>query len=141
MLALSMLLFLPQHVQSAQEVRALDTEIHQVSIDDAYYIETDIYVYITCTVMTDATTERYYLQIKLINPLGEESTVLLHIITDRDTLNIEAVFYYHATVSGDYIAEATIIANDNGWFALTDVLVFDPPGGSEGDPYVGITIG
>ncbi|MCE7747093.1 MAG: hypothetical protein GPJ51_01760, partial [Candidatus Heimdallarchaeota archaeon] len=54
---------------------------------------------------------------------------------------LNVIFYHCATVAGDYTVLATIISN-NRWYAETDVVIFDPPGGgTEGDPYIGITIG
>ena len=81
------------------------------------------------------------LQITLINPIGEEATYLLRVLTHSELLILNIVFYHHATVAGDYTILATIISN-NRWYAETDIVIFDPPGGgSEGDPYIGITIG
>ncbi|MBY8999659.1 MAG: hypothetical protein KGD64_01970 [Candidatus Heimdallarchaeota archaeon] len=121
--------------------RSIDTEVHSVIINEAYYIGYDIFTTITVTVQTDSKTENYYLKVTLINPLGEEVDVVLHIITSLETLTLEFIFYNYATEAGDYTVEATIVTNDNGWFVVTDVLVFDPPGGgTEGDPYVGIRI-
>ncbi len=125
---------------STQGLRSMDTEIHNVIINDAYYIGFDIFTTITVTVQTDSNTENYYLKVTLINPNGEEEIVILHIITSLETLTLEFTFYNYATESGDYTVEATLVSNNNGWFAVTDVLVFDPPGGSEGDPYIGIRI-
>ena len=126
---------------SAKPPRASESEIHSLTITDAYYIGCDIYASITVTVKTNANTENYYLKIILINPINEETSIIFHIIASQETVNIDLIFYNYATVSGDYIVEAPIISNSNGWFAVTDVLVFDPPsGGSEGDPYIGVSV-
>jgi len=126
---------------SSQGFRNLDMEVHSVVINDAYYIDLDIFTSITVTVQTDSNTENYYLKVTLTNPIGEENEVILHIITSREILTLEFTFFNYATESGDYTIEATIVSNSNGWFAVTDVLVFDPPGGgTEGDPYIGIKI-
>ncbi len=126
---------------SAKPPRSSETEIHSVTITDAYYIGCDIYSSITVTVKTNANTENYYLKIILTNPIGEEVSIIFHIIASQETVNLDLTFYNYATVSGDYIIEATIVSNSNGWFAVTDVLVFDPPsGGSEGDPYIGVSV-
>ena len=126
---------------SAQGFRSMDTDVHSVTINDAYYIGFDIITTITVIVQTDSNTENYYLKVTLINPIGEEKEVILHIITSIEILTLEFTFYNYATESGDYTIEATIVTNSNGWFAVTDVLVFDPPGGgTEGDPYIGIKI-
>lgn len=126
---------------SAKPPRASETEIHSVNITDAYYIGCDIYASITLTVKTNVNTENYYLKILLINPIDEETPIIFHIITSQETVNIELIFYNYATVSGEYIVEATIISDSNGWFAVTDVLVINPPSsGSEGDPYIGVSV-
>ncbi|MHA1867011.1 MAG: hypothetical protein ACTSVB_08820 [Candidatus Heimdallarchaeaceae archaeon] len=127
-------------VVDAASVRTLSVDIHEIIIDDAYYIDTDIYTYLTVNVDTGSTTEKYYLVVTLTNPLNEESTVMYHVFSSLKSLKFEVIFYNHATVSGDYIVEASIITNNNGWLSVTDVMIFDPPGGSEGDPYVGIKV-
>lgn len=134
-------LFISCVAVSVHGARSINTEVHSVIINEAYYIGYDIFTTITVTVQTDSRTENYYLKVTLVNPLGEEVDVVLHIITSLETLTLEFTFYNYATEAGDYTVEATIVSNDNGWFAVTDVLVFDPPGGgTEGDPYVGIRI-
>ena len=126
---------------SARPPRTSETEKHLVIITDAYYIGCDIYSSITVIIETDANTENYYLKTILINPIGEEASIIFHVITSQETVYFDFIFYNYATVSGDYIVEATIVSNSNGWFAVTDVLVFDPPsGGSGGDPYIGVSV-
>ena len=134
--------FISYTVNTTQAYRMLDTEVHSVTINDAYYIGYDIFTTITITVQTDSNTENYYLQVTLVNPIGVEENIVLHIITSLDTITLDFIFYNYATESGDYTVEATIVSNENGWFAVTDVLVFDPPGGTDGDgdPLVGITV-
>ncbi|NPD89283.1 MAG: hypothetical protein HGN29_11205 [Asgard group archaeon] len=126
---------------SAFPPRTDSAEVHSVEVLDAYYVGADIYTSIAICVQTQSSTENYYLQLSLINPLREIENLILHIITSYDSIILDIVFYGYATVAGDYTIEATIISNDNGWFALTDIIIFDPPsGGSEGDPYIGISI-
>ncbi len=127
-------------VSQAQPLRTESLETHSVEILDAYYIEMDIFASLSVSVQTQATTENYYLEVILINPIGDEVSFILKIVTRIEHLTLDIVFYDHATVSGDYTIIATIISN-NRWYAHSDILVFDPPsGGSEGDPYIGITI-
>ncbi len=134
------ILFISYSVSSVQANRSLRTEIHSVTINDAFYIGYDIFTSITVAIDTDSNIKHYYLKVCLTNPIGEQEEIVLHIITSLKTLTLDIAFYNYATESGDYSVEATLITNDNGWFAVTDVVVFDPPGGSEGDPYIGITI-
>ena len=124
----------------AQPFRGLETETHDVIINDAYYIEYDIIVKITAIVQTTSPNENYYLQVELINPLGESHIIILHIITSIEILDLEITFYNYVTAPGDYTVNAAIVSNDDGWFAVTDTVVFDPPGSSEGDPVIGIRI-
>ena len=127
-------------VTQAQPIRTTTDDAYSVSILDAYYIGYDIYSTLEVWAQTQSSSENYYLQITLIDPLGEEATYLLRVMTHTELLILNIVFYNHATVSGDYTILATIISN-NRWYAETDVIIFDPPGGSQGDPYIGITIG
>ncbi len=125
----------------ADPIRNESVEVHSIEILDAYYIGADIYTSISVCVQTHSGTESYYLKIDLINPDGEIVSLVLHVITTLDQVILDIVFYGYATVAGDYIIDATIITNSNGWFALTDIMIFDPPsGGSEGDPYIGISV-
>jgi len=141
LLLFSSLFFISQIAAvDAASVRTLSINVHEIIIDDAYYIDTDIYTYLTVNVDTSSTTEKYYLVVTLTNPINEESTVMYHVFTSLKSLKFEVIFYNHATVSGDYIVEASIITNNNGWLSVTDIMIFDPPGGSEGDPYVGIRV-
>lgn len=124
----------------AQPIRSESLETHSVVILDAYYVDVDIYASLSVIVQTQSTTENYYLQVTLINPIGDEASFILKITTKIEQLTLDIVFYNYATVSGDYTIIATIISN-NRWYAHTDIMVFDPPsGGSEGDPYIGITV-
>jgi hypothetical protein len=124
---------------SAQTTRSSLTEIHNVEILDAYYIEDDIYTKISILVQTQSVTENYYLKICLINPIDDEINFIFHIIASLEQVFLEIVFYNYATIGGDYTIIASIVSN-SGWFGSTDMIIFDPPsGGSEGDPYIGIT--
>ena len=134
-------LFIAPQVSHAAPVRTTTEDAYSVSILEAYYIEDDVYTTIEVWAQTQATAENYYLQVTLINPIGEGYTFLLKVMTHQEQLTLYIVFYHTATVAGDYTILATIISN-NRWYAETDMVIFDPPnGGSEGDPYVGITIG
>ena len=132
-------LILPLTIQALPLRTAEDA--YEVKILEAYYIEDDIFSKMEIQARTQAAAENFYLQLTLINPIGEEISYLLKIMTHLEVLTLDIVFYNSATVAGDYTILATIISN-NRWYAETDMVVFDPPnGGSEGDPYIGITLG
>ena len=125
----------------AQPTRIATEDAYSVTILDAYYVEQDIYSTVQVLAKTQSTSENYYLELTVVNPIGEEVTFLLRVMTHQELLTLHIVFYNTATVAGDYTILATIITN-NRWYAETDIIVFDPPGGgTEGDPEIGITIG
>ncbi|TFG09007.1 hypothetical protein EU534_02495 [Candidatus Heimdallarchaeota archaeon] len=135
-----MSLVLPLTAQ-ALPIKTTADEAYSVKILEAYYIEDDIYSKMEIKAQTQSTAENFYLKLTLINPIGEELSYLLKVMTHLEYLILDIVFYNSATVAGDYTILATIISN-NRWYAETDMVVFDPPnGGSEGDPYIGISLG
>ena len=134
-------LFIFPQLSNAAPTRTTTEEAFTVTILNAYYIEDDIYSTIEIWTQTQSASENYYLKLTLVNPIEIETTYLVKVMTHSEHLILNVVFYNSATVAGDYTILATIISN-NRWIAETDVIIFDPPsGGSEGDPYIGITIG
>jgi hypothetical protein len=137
---LCLISFLTPTIIQAQPIRNSLPDSYSVNILEAYYVDVDIYTKLELLSQTQSTAENYYLQVTLLNPIGEEATILLRVMTHSELLILDIVFYNYATVSGDYTILASIISN-NRWYAETDIVIFDPPsGGSEGDPYIGISV-
>ncbi len=114
--------------------------INSVQILDAYYVDYDIFSIIDITLGSEKNKDNFYLYVVLTDPLGEESDILIRVYSNINKITLFYTFYNHATAPGDYIVTAHLFYNNGGWFAITDVMIFDPPGGSEGDPYIGIKV-
>ena len=136
------ILIMSSVITSALPARILTGDIYDVSIDDAYYIDYDVVVILTAIVSTSFTHENYYIQVTITNPVGEQHTVTLRVFTSLETVTLEITFYNCATEPGDYIVDAALLNKNSGyWYIVTDNMVFDPPGGSGGDPVsIGIKI-
>lgn len=116
------------------------TPICDITIQDAYYIDNDIFTHLDVLLETGAPLEKYFLYLELENPLGETVSFTLKVSTPDSLIRLEVSFYNYATVSGDYKIFATVIYNTCGWISTTDVMIFDPPGSNEGDPWIGVTL-
>ena len=118
-----------------------NTVLCSVTIYDAHYIENDIFAYVKVLLNTGSSTEKYYLSVTLEDPLGTESSITVKVYTHTDVTSFEFAFYNYATTSGNYKVVASVIFNSMcNWDSISDVVIFDPPGGNEGDPWIGVTV-
>lgn len=112
-----------------------------IQISNAYYgdndldgFQDDVYVETKIEILcTNRVNFQYYISLTL--PSGQSFTYGYMVNTNLNTLTFDNNFYDHAIESGDYVVDIYIVLKTGGVSFSGDSRTFDPPGGSNTEPY------
>ncbi len=132
--------------QNSFSTETLNEPYIGIEITNAFYadldgngIEDDIFVQVDLSFF-GASTINFDYYIILTLPSGESHAYTISLASHVDKLIIDNYFWNHATEPGWYTVEVHTVLRTGGVQILSDSMVFDPPGGSEGSDPIGFSI-
>ncbi len=142
---MSLFLFMPVTVEAKQKVTVKSETCSgphvAISIKEARYInldndnlEDDVMATVQLDILcSNRVNFEYYITLTL--PSGRSFTYAYMINTRLNTLTLDNYFYNHAIERGDYKIDVEILLKTGGISYGHNDVIFDPPGGTDADPY------